>query len=125
MTVNQYLQELICTLHQQCLKQAPFNSDHMTETDQLFIDRLRGLSEQSSAGEEHYAQGQQLISQIIGNYPHITPLMNRDLLWLLGGDALHYLSDDEMSLYQQIEDQLYEQKSGDFKAIKASVLNLH
>lgn len=125
MTVNQYLQELVCALHQQCAQHAPFNGDQMSETDQSFIDKLSNLSEQDSVSEEHYETGQQLVGQIIANYPHITPLINRDLLWLLGGDTLHYLSDDEISLYQQIEDQLYEQGDGDFKSIKANLLSLH
>lgn len=125
MTVNQYLQTLINALHQQCIQLAPFNSDQMNDTDQSFIDKLHHLSKQNSVGEDHYELGQQLVGQVIANYPHITPLINRDLLWLLGGDALHYLSDDEISLYQQIEDQLYEQGDGDFKSIKASLLSLH
>lgn len=125
MTVNQYLQELICTLHEQCTQQAPFNSDQMSETDQAFIDSLSTLRQKSSVCEDHYVIGQQLIGQIIANYPHITPLINRDLLWLLGGDALHYLADEEISLYQQVEDKLYEQANGDFKSIKANLLSLH
>ena len=130
MTVNEYLHELLSSLHTQCKGQAPFNTDQLTETDQSFLDKLTSISLQSNVTETHYEIGQQLIGQIIANYPHITPLINRDLLWLLGGDALHYLADDEIALYQQVEDALYEKESreqgnGDFKSVKANLLSLH
>ncbi len=42
----------------------------------------------------------------IGNHPQLTPIVPRDLLWFLGGDCLHFLTDDEISQFQKIEDKV-------------------
>ncbi len=54
--------------------------------------------------ETAYTSGQQLLCLLIGNYPQFTPLIPRQLLWLLGGDCLHFMTDEELSAFQQAED---------------------
>lgn len=34
--------------------------------------------------------------------------MPRDLLWFFGGDCLHFMPDEELSLYQATEERRYE-----------------
>ncbi|UQB76757.1 dehydrogenase [Pseudomonas shirazica] len=58
--------------------------------------------------------GQDLICQVIQRYPQIAHLVPRDLLWFFGGDCLHYMPDEELDLYQQLEERRYEaEQSGE------------
>ncbi|MEB6590862.1 dehydrogenase [Pseudomonas asiatica] len=52
--------------------------------------------------------GQDLICQVIQRYPQIAHLVPRDLLWFFGGDCLHYMPDEELDLYQRLEELRYE-----------------
>lgn len=52
--------------------------------------------------------GQDLICQVIQRYPQVAHLVPRDLLWFFGGDCLHFMPDDELDLYQQLEERRYE-----------------
>jgi len=52
--------------------------------------------------------GQDLMCQIIQRYPQIAHLIPRDLLWFFGGDCLHYMPDDEIALYQALEERRFE-----------------
>lgn len=67
--------------------------------------------------------GQDLISQIFHRYPQIAHLIPRDLLWFFGGDCLHYMPDEELQMYQQLDERRFEaEESGeafDWNAEKA------
>ena len=52
--------------------------------------------------------GQDLISQIFHRYPQIAHLVPRDLLWFFGGDCLHFMPDEEIALYQTLDERRYE-----------------
>ncbi len=52
--------------------------------------------------------GQDLLCQVVQRYPQIAHLVPRDLLWFFGGDCLHYMPDEELALYQQLEELRYE-----------------
>ena len=52
--------------------------------------------------------GQQWLFAFIGNHPQLTPLIPRDLLWFFSGECLHFMSDEEISQYQRLEDILAE-----------------
>ncbi len=56
-------------------------------------------------GEDALHDGQVFICQIIGNYPQLTPMLARDLLWFFGGDCLHYMPDEELERFQQLDEQ--------------------
>lgn len=45
----------------------------------------------------------------IGNHPQFTPLIPRDLLWFLGADCMHFLTDEEITRFQNIEETMAEQ----------------
>ncbi len=51
---------------------------------------------------------QNWLFSFIGNHPQLTPMVPRDLLWFLGGDCLHFLSDEELNNFQKIEDKIAE-----------------
>ena len=50
---------------------------------------------------------------MIQRYPQIAHLVPRDLLWFFGGDCLHFMPDDELALYQQLEERRYEAEQND------------
>ena len=58
--------------------------------------------------------GQDLISQIFHRYPQIAHLVPRDLLWFFGGDCLHFMPDEEIAVFQQLEERRYDaEQSGE------------
>jgi hypothetical protein len=74
-------------------------------------DPIRALSEgftRISSGEGLYEEGPQLVSRLFASCPHLSPAFPRELLWFLGGDCLHNMPDEEIALYQQL-DELREQ----------------
>lgn len=73
-------------------------SDEILHQLMQVIDLLR---EHSDAG---YAQGQDWLVRIFTHVPQLSPAVERDLLWFFGGDCLHFLSDDEIRLFQQLDE---------------------
>lgn len=60
------------------------------------------------AEEDYSTTGQDLISHVFTLHPNITHLVPRDLIWLLGGPCLHYLSDKELDLYNELDERRYQ-----------------
>ena len=79
------------------------------ESHALFLERYDELLTQLPTHplDSQYL-GQDLLCQIIQRYPQIAHLVPRDLLWFFGGDCLHYMPDEELDLYQQLEERRYE-----------------
>ncbi|HEK1686324.1 PA2817 family protein [Pseudomonas putida] len=79
------------------------------ESHALFLERfdeLLTLLPQNPLESQYL--GQDLICQVITRYPQIAHLVPRDLLWFFGGDCLHYMPDEELELYQALEERRYE-----------------
>ncbi|BBR53088.1 MULTISPECIES: PA2817 family protein [Pseudomonas] len=79
------------------------------ESHALFLERfdeLLTLLPQDPLESQYL--GQDLICQVIQRYPQIAHLVPRDLLWFFGGDCLHFMPDEELAVYQQLEDLRYE-----------------
>ncbi|MND35752.1 hypothetical protein D3C76_616250 [compost metagenome] len=79
------------------------------ESHALFLERfdeLLNLLPQDPLHSQYL--GQDLICQVIQRYPQIAHLVPRDLLWFFGGDCLHFMPDEELNLYQQLEECRYE-----------------
>src|SRR5690606_12758550 len=75
----------------------------------LFLERYDELQEQLR--EEPVASqylGQELICQIFQRYPQIAHLVPRDLLWFFAGDCLHYMPDEEITLFQELDERRYQ-----------------
>ncbi|WP_060485498.1 PA2817 family protein [Pseudomonas sp. NBRC 111123] len=84
------------------------------ESHALFLERfdeLLALLPQNPLESQYL--GQDLICQVIQRYPQIAHLVPRDLLWFFGGDCLHYMPDEELDLYQRLEDRRYEAEQND------------
>ena len=87
------------------------------ETHALFLERYDELlAALPNDTEGNLYLGQDLLSQIFHRYPQIAHLVPRDLLWLFGGDCLHFMPDQEIELYQQLDERRYaaEENAEDF-----------
>nr|WP_314478877.1 PA2817 family protein [uncultured Pseudomonas sp.] len=84
------------------------------ESHALFLDRFDELLSLLSRDplQSQYL-GQDLMCQVIQRYPQIAHLVPRDLLWFFGGDCLHFMPDQELDMYQQLEERRYEAEQSD------------
>ncbi|MFI7858127.1 PA2817 family protein [Pseudomonas promysalinigenes] len=84
------------------------------ESHALFLERFDELLTLLPPNplESQYL-GQDLICQVIQRYPQIAHLVPRDLLWFFGGDCLHYMPDEELDLYQRLEERRYAAEQND------------
>src|SRR5471032_2994151 len=79
------------------------------ESHTLFLERfdeLRALLPIDPIESQYL--GQDIMSQVILRYPQIAHLVPRDLLWFFAGDCLHFMPDEEIELYQALEERRYE-----------------
>ena len=84
------------------------------ESHTLFLERfdeLRALLPIAPIDSQYL--GQDLMSQVILRYPQIAHLVPRDLLWFFGGDCLHFMPDEELDLYQALEERRHEAELND------------
>ena len=84
------------------------------ESHSLFLERfdeLRALLPIDPIESQYL--GQDLMSQVILRYPQIAHLVPRDLLWFFGGDCLHYMPEEELAMYQELEERRYEAAQND------------
>ncbi len=113
--------------------QSPFNGedigDQLSESDEEFINTYTQLCDATHYNESLYEQGQWMIGRIISTYSHLTPELPRDLLWFFGGDCLHYMPDEEIAFYQQLDELRFTaeeaDKPFDYPAAKDSLLKAH
>lgn len=57
---------------------------------------------------QHTFDGQKLVLQQISKYPNYTECWARDLLWYFGGDCLHFMPDEEITKFQQMDEARFE-----------------
>lgn len=130
MSCNNYFehhQTLIKALYLHCQQQLPFCSEQSSQVDDEFLTLLKTLSEATHFSEQMQAQGQAVITRIIAHYPHITPEVNRDLLWFFAGECLHYMADEELDQYQALDELLNSntEENIEYAVAKAKVFKLH
>ncbi|MCU1716173.1 PA2817 family protein [Pseudomonas sp. 5P_3.1_Bac2] len=81
----------------------------LDDSHALYLERYDELlNELPNDPESSLYLGQDLISQIFHRYPQIAHLVPRDLLWFFGGDCLHYMPDEEIDLYQSLDERRYQ-----------------
>ena len=83
-------------------EQPPFCLEDCDQDDQSFLIELNRLPE--VGGSELLIQGQQIFCRIVAGYPHLMPLVPRDLLWFFGGDCLQYMPDEEINVFQRLDE---------------------
>ena len=94
---------------------------------------LRELAQEFSLlalgeGPALYDNAAALITRLFTNYPDFAPTLPRELLWFVAGDCLHYMPDEEIALYQQLDEMRATAASRgdllDLAAAKAKLLKL-
>jgi hypothetical protein len=87
-------------------KQPPYQTNlvDLTEVDRKFMTVLDELCETETYSEQLIEKGQWLIERVVSSYNQLMPLLPRDLLWFFGGDCLHFMPDDEIRFYQQLDE---------------------
>ncbi len=86
----------------------------LDDSHALYLERFDELlGELPDDTEASLYLGQDLISQIFQRYPQIAHLVPRDLLWFFGGDCLHFMPDEEIELYQRLEERRFEAEQND------------
>jgi hypothetical protein len=104
----------------------PFSQPDLTnEDEEAFMSTLKQLCEMPEYNEVMNEKGQWFVSRVVSAYSHLMPLLHRDLLWFFGGNCLHYMPDDEIAFYQQLDELRFsaENTGGvfDYAAAKASL----
>ena len=118
---------LLKTFIDQLKQQPPFCIENIDADDQSFLLELTQLPK--VGGSELLIQGQQLFCRIVAGYPHLMPLVPRDLLWFFGGDCLHYMPDEEISVFQQLDELRENAKESNevfsYEKARLSTMGLH
>ena len=67
--------------------------------------------------------------RVVGSYPHLMPLLYRDLLWFFGGDCLHFMPDEEIAVFQRLDEQREEAKEQQapfsYREARAKTMGMH
>ena len=91
--------------------QQGFPSDSQTPSsdEEAFKEQLQALINalESDSLQATY-DGQDWLTRLFRNFPNLAPRMGREVLWYFGGDALHFMPDEEISKFQQLEDAMQE-----------------
>lgn len=84
-------------------------AEQVEETNHaLFLERFDELlNELNSDPVASQYLGQEIICQVFQRYPQIAHLVPRDLLWFFGGDCLHYMPDEEIEMYQLLDERRF------------------
>jgi hypothetical protein len=118
---------LLNTFIEQIKDQPPFCLENCDQDDQEFLNELDQLPK--VGGSELLIQGQQLFCRIVAGYPHLMPLVPRDLLWFFGGDCLHYMPDEEISVFQHLDELRQSAKNSNetfsYEKARLSTMGLH
>jgi len=112
---------------------APFvaSDEHAPAAEDLvFVSHLDTLSTNLNASEQGYPLGQWVITTIIARYPHLTTSVPRDLFWFFGGDCLHYLGEEEIVLFQRLDESYHVQDSETevlqpYETMRMTIFGLH
>ena len=93
------------------------------------LQQLAGeFRELSEDGADLYTDGPTLVSRLFTGFPDFVPIFPRDLLWFFGGECLHFMPDEEIDAYQQLEQQRLDAAARgetlDMRSARANLLKL-
>ncbi len=111
------------------LRHAPFNQAELAENEAEFQQQLMQLvSDMEQQRGDYIESGQQILARLVRHYPDLVPLVPRDLFWLFGGELLHFMPDDEIDVFQQLDELRHEaQTAGEtfnYEEVRARLLGL-
>lgn len=109
------------------IQQPTFKDTEAGEAELEFLDQFAALvGDFEQHRSEAYEDGQTLLVRLVRAYPQFVPLVARDLFWLFGGECLHFMSDEEIEQFQQLEETLAElettESSVDYLSLRQSIL---
>ncbi|MEP5765615.1 MAG: PA2817 family protein [Halieaceae bacterium] len=94
-------------------------------------DPLRELAqgfEQLAKAAALYEAGPELVNRLFASCPELAPAFPRELLWFLGGDCLHFMPDEELEMFQKLDEMrdnaMAEGETLDYQQAKAKLLKL-
>jgi hypothetical protein len=99
-----YQRHLISILRINLAKLTADNSSESEGLPEDLVAKLDDIHNATTIDQNFYDNGQQIICRIISGFPQLTPQIPRPLLWFFGGDCLHYMPDEEIELYQQLDE---------------------
>lgn len=107
----------------------PFILDDCNEEDEEFLRAIKSLHQQRDSNPEFLHDGQRLLSRVVSTYPHLMPLLPRDLLWFFGGDCLHFMPDEEIKSYQMLDEGRHQavcdEREFSYENERARIFGLH
>ena len=85
------------------IEKAAANESGVIDADilQQFRDVIDQLTEHRDSA---YDAGQDLFSKIGTHRPQLMPAVDRALLWFFGGECMHFLSDEEITRFQHLDE---------------------
>lgn len=85
------------------IEKAAANESGVIDADilQQFRDVIDQLTEHRDSS---YESGQDLFSKIGTHQPQLMPAVDRALLWFFGGECMHFLSDEEITRFQHLDE---------------------
>ncbi|WOL29355.1 PA2817 family protein [Pseudomonas fragi] len=84
------------------------------ESHALFLERFDDMRSSLPVDQINSQYlGQDIMCQVIERYPQIAHLVPRDLLWYFGGACFNFLSDEELDMYQALEERRHEAELND------------
>ena len=121
---------LLSHAYNNLLRTEPFNMADIAPQDEEFLAQMNQLIDMGQNHDENFFEfGQQLLCKLVRAYPEHVPYVSRDLFWFLGGECLHYMPDEEIEQFQQLDELRFaaEDSGEDFNYEKerARILKLH
>jgi hypothetical protein len=111
------------------LKQSQQQIELDTSTSENIEQQVEQLLEALNNDQDYAFIGQDLISHIFTMHPNIAHIIPRDLIWLLGGPCLHYMSDEELDKYNELDQKRFQadQDGEEFDWVqqKSAVFKMH
>jgi hypothetical protein len=109
------------------LIQQPTFKDAEASEELEFLDQFAAVvNDFEHHRPEAYEDGQTLLVRLVRGYPQFVPLLARDLFWLFGGECLHFMSDEEIEQFQQLDETQAELEASntpvDYLSLRQSIL---
>jgi len=109
------------------LIQQPTFKDTEASEELEFLDQFAAVvNDFEHHRPEAYEDGQTLLVRLVRGYPQFVPLLARDLFWLFGGECLHFMSDEEIEQFQQLDETQAELEASntpvDYLSLRQSIL---
>lgn len=126
MNDEQYLQHC-CDLLQSLSRQFVEQTGELADNDPL-RELAQAIDALAPGSPGFYETGALLLSRVFTTYPELAPLVPRQLLWFFGGDCLHFMADEEVEQFQQLDELRREAAARgetlDLREARAKLMNL-